>query len=88
MDLHDLFDLVIEFIGPLYNLFQHFTNHCLLLGHSRLLATLYTNPLLSLAQVKVKVTLRLTVSQSVSQSVSKSWCRAPSGAHDQIFITV
>jgi hypothetical protein len=22
------------------------------------------------------------------QSVSKSWCRAPSGAHDQIFITV
>jgi hypothetical protein len=31
-------------------------------------------------QVKVKVTLRLTV--------SKSWCRAPSGAHDQILITV
>jgi hypothetical protein len=25
---------------------------------------------------------------SVSQSVSKSWCRAPSGAHDQIFISV
>jgi hypothetical protein len=23
--------------------------------------------------------------RSVSQSVSKSWCRAPSGAHDQIF---
>jgi hypothetical protein len=22
------------------------------------------------------------------QSISKSWCRAPSGAHDQIFITV
>jgi hypothetical protein len=22
------------------------------------------------------------------QSVSKSWCRAPSGAHDQIFITI
>jgi hypothetical protein len=34
--------------------------------------------------VKVKVTLRLTV----SQSVSKSWCPAPSGAHDQIFVTV
>jgi hypothetical protein len=32
----------------------------------------------------VKVTLRLTV----GQSVSKSWCRAPSGADDQIFITV
>jgi hypothetical protein len=29
-----------------------------------------------------------SISQSVSQSVSKSWCRAPSGAHDQIFITV
>jgi hypothetical protein len=29
-----------------------------------------------------------SVSQSVSQSVSKSWCQAPSGAHDQIFITV
>jgi hypothetical protein len=35
-------------------------------------------------KVKVKVTLWLTVGQSVSQS----WCRAPSGAHDQIFITV
>jgi hypothetical protein len=22
------------------------------------------------------------------QSVSKSWCRAPSGPHDQIFLTV
>jgi hypothetical protein len=31
-----------------------------------------------------KVTLRLAVGQSVSQS----WCRAPSGAIDQIFITV
>ena len=36
----------------------------------------------------------VTVSPSPShiatdgQSVSKSWCRAPSGAHDQIFITV
>jgi hypothetical protein len=29
-----------------------------------------------------------TDGQSVSQSVSKSWCRAPSGAHDQMFITV
>jgi hypothetical protein len=35
-------------------------------------------------QLKVKVTLRL----AVGQSVSKSWCRAPSGAHGQIFITV
>jgi hypothetical protein len=39
-------------------------------------------------EVEVNVTLRLTVGQSVSQSVSKSSCRAPSGAHDQIFITV
>jgi hypothetical protein len=36
------------------------------------------------AKAKVKVTLRLTVSQSVCHS----WCRAQSGAHDQIFITV
>jgi hypothetical protein len=33
--------------------------------------------------VKVKVTLQLMVSQSVSMS----WNRAPSGSHDQIFIT-
>jgi hypothetical protein len=33
---------------------------------------------------QVQVTLRLTV----SQSVSKSWCQAPSGDHDQTFITV
>jgi hypothetical protein len=26
--------------------------------------------------------------RSVGQSVSRSWCRAPSGAHDQIWITV
>jgi hypothetical protein len=38
----------------------------------------------ALVKVKVQVTLRLTV----SQSVSKSSCRAPSGAHDQIFITL
>jgi hypothetical protein len=37
-----------------------------------------------LTNSKVKITLRLRASQSVSQS----WCRAPSGAHDQIFITV
>jgi hypothetical protein len=35
-------------------------------------------------KVKFKVTLLLTV----SQSVSKSWCRAPYGGHDQVFITV
>jgi hypothetical protein len=37
------------------------------------------------SQVKSKLHCDL---QSVSQSVSMSWCRAPSGAHDQIFITV
>jgi hypothetical protein len=42
-----------------------------------------TSPYLRTPVPEVKVTLRLTVSQSVSQS----WCRAPSGAHDQIFIT-
>jgi hypothetical protein len=39
---------------------------------------------LSGSKVEVKVTLRLTD----SHSVSKSWCRAPFGAHDQLFITV
>jgi hypothetical protein len=37
-----------------------------------------------LDKVEVKITLRLTV----SQSVSKSWCRAPSGTHDHVFITL
>jgi hypothetical protein len=46
---------------------------------------LYTSPLsVQCLHSKVKVTLRLTVNQSVSQS----WCRAPSGAHDQRFIIV
>jgi hypothetical protein len=36
-----------------------------------------------LTGLQVQVILRLTV----GQSVSKSWCRVPSGAHDQIFIT-
>jgi hypothetical protein len=48
--------------------------------------------------IKVKVTLRLAISQSSlsrnqsqshiatgCQSVSKSWCRVPSGTHDQVF---
>jgi hypothetical protein len=29
-----------------------------------------------------------SIGPSVSQSVSQSWCRAPSGTYDQIFITV
>jgi hypothetical protein len=47
---------------------------------------------------KLRHSLTVTSSQSQSQSqshivtdgqlVSKSWCRAPSGIHDQIFITV
>jgi hypothetical protein len=35
-----------------------------------------------LSRVRVRVTLRLTV----GQSVSLSWCRASSGAHDQILL--
>jgi hypothetical protein len=34
-------------------------------------------------RIRIRVTLRLTVSQS-----GPSWCRSPSGAHDQIFIPV
>jgi hypothetical protein len=48
-----------------------------------------------ITEVKVKVKLKVNY-QSQSQShiatdglsISKSWCRAPSGAHGQIFITV
>jgi hypothetical protein len=36
------------------------------------------------AAARDRVTLQLTV----GQSVSPSWCRAQSGAHDQIFILV
>jgi hypothetical protein len=39
-------------------------------------------------KVKVKAKAKATLRLTVSQSVSKSWYRAPSGAHDQIFITV
>jgi hypothetical protein len=38
--------------------------------------------------LKVKVKVKVTLRPSVGQSVSNSWCRAQSGAHDQIFITV
>jgi hypothetical protein len=33
-----------------------------------------------------KLRVRVTLQLAVSQSVGVSWCRAPSGAHDQIFI--
>jgi hypothetical protein len=48
----------------------------------------YSNPPLhgnSGSQCQSHVT---TGGQSVSQSVSMSWCRAPSGSHDQMFVTL
>jgi hypothetical protein len=56
---------MIEFIVPLYNLLQHFTNHYLRLDT----LDLWLSTELNWTQVKVEVTLRLTVGQSVSQSV-------------------
>jgi hypothetical protein len=69
---------------------------------SFLLFSLACNPLLYLFSWVLVTTLLATwlYSQSQSQSqsqspiatdgqsISKSWCRAPSGAHDQIFITL
>jgi hypothetical protein len=48
---------------------------------ARLFSSDYCSSLLYIPLERERVTLRLTV----GQSVSNSWCRAPSGAHDQIF---
>jgi hypothetical protein len=52
--------------------------------HARLLTKLYyaTPP-----GVKVKVKVKVSHIATDGQSISKYWCRAPSGAHDQIFIS-
>jgi hypothetical protein len=51
-------------------------------------AAFFFSPILSpLTTRRVTVEVFDPASTQV-QSVSKSWCRAPSGAHDQIFITV
>jgi hypothetical protein len=73
----------------LYNLLQHFTHHY------RRLETLDfwphdTNPLLYLFSTLICLGKSKSSQSHITtdgQSVSKSWCRAPSGAHDQIFIT-
>jgi hypothetical protein len=44
---------------------------------------MYNNPLKP--DVKVKSQSHIATD---GQSISKSWCRAPCGAHDQIFITL
>jgi hypothetical protein len=41
-----------------------------------------------LGRVKSKSSQSQSHIAADGQSISKSWCRAPSGAHDQIFITV
>jgi hypothetical protein len=72
---------MIEFIRPLYNWLQQFTNHYLRLDTLDFWPQ-FTTPL-----------HRYTASRQShiatdGLSVSKSWCRAPSEAHNQIFITV
>jgi hypothetical protein len=76
---------VIEFIGPLYNWLQQFTNHYLTHCHLVRLDT-------PLEPVELPTELSVSQSQSYmatdSRSISKSWCRAPSGAQGQIFSIV
>jgi hypothetical protein len=71
-------DSMMEFIGLLYNWLQQFTNHW--------------NTVIFRLDTPMDLTSNSSQRQSHiatdGQSVSKSWCRAPSGAHDQIFITV
>jgi hypothetical protein len=55
--------------------------NCLLLSPTVLSGAL---PITVWLLVKVKVTLRLMVGYSVGMS----WCQAPSGSHDQMFVTV
>jgi hypothetical protein len=75
---------------PFWPFLFNYSANCQLRSSTDSLPSLLSHPAatkisqLSSSHVKVKVTLRLTVSQSVSES----WCRAPSGPHDQIFITV
>jgi hypothetical protein len=75
---------MIKVIGSVYNLLQHFTNHYLRLGTLDFWPH-YTNPLLQLNCQFKKSQSQIATD---GQSVSKSWCRAPSAAHDPIFITL
>jgi hypothetical protein len=77
---------MIEYIGPLYDLLQHCTNHYLRL-HTLDFCPHYTNPSELYLDCQSSQSHIATDLQSVSQSV-RLWCRAPSGAHDQIFIIV
>jgi hypothetical protein len=83
---------MIEFIGPthLYNWLQQFTNHW-----DTVIFRLDTPLELFWLQTELHCTPSYSFnSQSQShiaidcQSSSKSWCRAPSVAYDQIFITL
>jgi hypothetical protein len=63
---------MIGFIGPLKRVTTFRLDPLYFLPH-------YTNPVLEQSQ---------SHSATDGQSICKSWCRAPSGAHDQIFITL
>jgi hypothetical protein len=82
--------LMIEFIGPLYSWLQQFT---LSSSCDWTLYGKYSDFQLNWAELRCTLLYSFHQSQSQShiatdgQSVSKSWCQAPSGAHDQIFIT-
>jgi hypothetical protein len=75
-DLQTGFGLMTGFIARLYNSSQLFANRSM--THY-----VFSSPSSSTAVSRDSVTLRMTVSHSV-----KSWCRTPSTAHDQLFITL
>jgi hypothetical protein len=80
---------MIEFVGPSYNLLKHFTNPYLRLDTLDFWRH-YTNPLLwycSDFQTNCESSLSLMLRPTVSRSVYLG-IKHPSGAYDQVFITV
>jgi hypothetical protein len=77
---------MIGFIWPLYNWLQQFTNHYL--THCHLLPTGHSmETILTSNWTELSIQSQSHIATE-GQSVNKFWCRASSGAHDQIFITV
>jgi hypothetical protein len=91
--LKTLFRLLIGFIEIFTTRNYNYVLHCYTFTQLTIFTIQYS--ILVLTSSHIHTSLRnSTVSRSRShlttdgQSVSKSWCRAPSGAHDQIYITL